>query len=183
MGAIQKNHVVTKQNIINEMRATNMTLQELRFFSIYLSKINANDINTKLVRFPLNDFKAIMELGRININYMQQVTNSLLCKVVNIQTERGGYAGFQLFKECRVDRNDQDEWYIEIEAHDKAIPLMFDFKEKYFSYKLWNALMLKSTNQLRMYEILKQYEKIGWRVITIKQLRALLGIKNNEYKA
>lgn len=182
MASIKKNHLVVKRNTLNELRANNMTLQELRFFSIYLSKINSKDINSRLVRFPLEDFRLIMELGRLNIDYLKQVTNSLLCKVINVPTERGGYTGFQLFKECTVDIDNNKEWYIEIDAHDKALPLMFEFKEKYFSYKLWNALRLKSSNQLRMYEILKQYEKIGYRIMTIEKLREQLGIKDNEYR-
>ena len=58
---------------------------------------------------------------------------------------------------------------------------MFDFKEKYFKYELWNSLRLKGSNQLRMYEILKQYEKIGRREIAIGELRELLGIGKKEY--
>lgn len=179
--ALKQNNLIVKKNVLNELRANNMTLQELRFFSIYLSRINPKDINTRIVRFPLEDFKLIMELGRLNIDYLKQVTNSLLCKVVNIPNERGGYIGFQLFKECTVDMNDKKEWYIEIDAHDKALPLMFEFKEKYFSYKLWNALKLKSSNQLRMYEILKQYEKIGYRIMTIEYLKTQLGIDEKQY--
>lgn len=182
MATIEENYIVTKRNVLNELRANNMTLQELRFFSIYLSRINPKDISTRTVRFRINDFQAIMELGRINIDYMKQVTNSLLCKIVNIPNERGGYTGFQLFKCCSVDIDEQNEWFIEIEAHDKALPLMFEFKERYFSYHLWNALKLKSSNQLRMYEILKQYEKAGSRIIAIDELKNLLGVGKEEYK-
>lgn len=181
MATIKENYIVTKRNVLNEIRSNSMTLQELRFFSIYLSRINPKDTTTRAVRFAINDFQAIMELGRINIDYMKQVTNSLLCKVVNVPTERGGYTGFQLFKRCKVDIDDSNEWYIEIDAHDDALPLLFEFKEKYFSYHLWNALRLKSSNQLRMYEILKQYERVGARVISIEELRNLLGIEKKEY--
>lgn len=181
MKTIKENYIVTKQNVLNEIRANSMTLQELRFFSIYLSRINPKDTATRTVRFAISDFQAIMELGRINIDYMKQTTNSLLCKVVNVPTESGGYTGFQLFKRCRVDLDDNNEWYIEIDAHDDALPLLFEFKEKYFSYHLWNALRLKSPNQLRMYEILKQYEHIGSRVLSIEELRNLLGIGKKEY--
>ena len=159
-----------------------MTLQELRFFSIYLSKINPADIKTRIVRFSLDDFKSIMELSRINIDYMKQVTDSLLCKVVNVPLETGGYSGFQLFKECTVTTDENDEWYVEIDAHDKALPLMFDYRERYFSYQLWNSLRLKSPNQIRMYEILKQYEKIGEKVFSVKELRELLFIGKKEYE-
>jgi len=70
---------------------------------------------------------------------------------------------------------------VEIDAHDKALPLMFEFQARFFSYQLWNALRLRSSNQLRMYEILKQYEKIGSRVLGIDELKELLGIGKNEY--
>lgn len=180
---IKQDYLVKKRNDLNEIRANSMSLQELRFFSIYLSKINPRDVSTRVVRFSIQDFQRIMELGRINISYMKQVTNSLLCKVVNVPNERGGYSGFQLFKECTFSADEEGEWYVEIDAHDKALPLMFEYKEKYFSYQLWNALRLKSSNQLRMYELLKQYEKIGSRVIMIDDLKAFLGIEKDEYKA
>jgi plasmid replication initiation protein len=121
------------------------------------------------------------ELGRINTDYLKRVTNSLLCKVVNVPDERGGYIGFQLFKECKVSMDDGDEWYIEIDAHDKALPLMFEFQNRFFSYQLWNALRLKSSNQIRMYEILKQYESVGARVVGVEELKELLGIGKKEY--
>lgn len=181
MAAIKESHLVTKSNILNELRANNMTLQELRFLCIYLSKINPADTKTRVVRFPLADFQAIMELGRININYMTTVTNGLLSKVVNVANDRGGYSGFQLFKECTVSRDEANEWYVEIDAHDKALPFLFELKDRYFSYQLWNALRLKSPNQLRMYETLKQYEKIGMRILPIETLRDYLGIEKNEY--
>jgi plasmid replication initiation protein len=182
MAVLRKNHLIQKRNVLNEIRANNMSLQELRFFSIYLSKINKDRIDdTRVVRFPLEDFRAIMELGRIDINYMKNVTNGLLCKVVNIPDERGGFTGFQLFKECTVSNDDNGAWYVEIDAHDKALPLMFEFKNRYFSYKLWNALRLRSVNQFRMYEILKQYETTGARILSLDELRELLGIGKNEY--
>jgi len=187
MVKLRKNHLIQKRNVLNEIRSNNMSLQELRFFSIYLSKIHKDKPNeTRIVRFPIADFQSIMELGRIDISYMKSVTNSLLCKVVNIplEDEKGkykGYTGFQLFKECTVSQDELGEWYVEIDAHDKALPLMFEFKNKYFSYQLWNALRLRSPNQLRMYEILKQYETIGERILSIDDLKSLMGIGKEEY--
>ena len=182
--AILKNYyLVEKRNVLNEIRSNNMTLQELRFFSIYLSKINQRDLNTRVVRFSLDDFQTIMELSsNIKIPYMKSVTNSLLSKIVNVPYYKtGGYEAFQLFKECRVNTDEYGEWYVEIDAHDKALPLLFEFKNKYFTYQLWNALRLKSSNQLRMYEILKQYQTVGYRILKIEELRSLLGIAKDEY--
>jgi len=135
---IRKNYLIVKRNVLNELRAKSMTLQELRFFCIYLSKINAEDASTRIVRFSISDFAAIMELdSRIKIDYMRSITDSLLSKVVNVPDENGGYMAFQLFKKCIVRMNEHGEWYVEIDAHDDALPLMFEFRSHFFSYRLW----------------------------------------------
>lgn len=173
--------IVEKRNVLNELRANNLTLQELRFFSIYLSKINPYNTDTRKVKFKLSDFQKIMDFKTLNIVQLKAATDSLLTKIVHIPKESGGYTAFQLFKECEIDKDSSGEWYVSIDAHDKALPLMFDFKDRYFKYELWNALRLRSANQIRMYEILKQYENIGKRELSVSDLRELLGIAPNEY--
>lgn len=59
--------IIEKRNVLNELRSNNMTVQELRFFSIYLSKINPWDISTRVVRFPIDEFQRIMGFGRLNM--------------------------------------------------------------------------------------------------------------------
>jgi len=181
MATIKKNYLVKKRNELNEMRATGMTLQELRFLAIYLSKINPNDLDSRRVRFSLEDFQAILELGQIKPKYMTNVADSLLSKIIHQRTERGGFIAFQLFKKCTCNMDENNEWYVEIDAHDDALPLMFDYKAKFFTYRLSNALRIKSPNQIRMYEILKQYENIGSRILSIDELKHYLGIEKTEY--
>jgi hypothetical protein len=133
------------------------------------------------VRFTLPDFQKIMELGKLNLSQLRDTIDLLLSKVIGVPNDHGGFSRFQLFKKCDFDQDENGIWYIEINANDDALPLMFEFKERYFTYELWNALKLKSSNQLRMYEILKQYERAGERVITVDELKELLGIEKNEY--
>ena len=183
MSELFETAIVEKRNILNAVRSNSMTLQELRFFSIYLAKINPWDKSTRVVRFPIEDFQRIMGLGAgENISHFRYTVRHILQQVVEVPNEnRTGYTAFQLFKRAKVEKNENDEWYVEFDAHDDALPLMFDFKNRYFKYELWNALRLKSTNQVRMYEILKQYESLGKRELTVTELRELLGIDKNEY--
>lgn len=174
--AIDGNYIIEKRNILNELRAKNMTLQELRLFNIYLAKINPRNINTRKVRFNLEDFKSVMNLGRLNIDQLKKTTDSLLSKIVQIPNEKGGYQSFVLFQECNIDIDDNGVWFIEIDASNVALEYMFNFRRNYFNYKLWNALSLKSANQLRMYEILKQYENLGELVIDVDELKERLGV-------
>lgn len=179
--AIKNNYIIEKSNILNEIRDVNMSLQELRFFSIYLAKINARDVSTRRVSFALSDFQKIMNIGRMNINHFKKTVNGLLCKVVHIPNNKNGLSSFQLFKEVELYKNDNETWTVEIDAHDKALPLLFDLKSNYFRYELWNALRLKSINQLQMYEMLKQHERIGMVEIGVNELRERLYIRSNQY--
>ena len=174
---------IEKRNVLNEIRNNSMSLQELRFFSIYLSKINARDISTRVVKFPIGDFQRIMGLQSMNYAQIRENFTHILQQVVSVPNENGrGFTSFQLFKRCKLYQEEETgEWYVEIDAHDDALPLMFEFKRNYFTYELWNALRLKSPNQIRMYEILKQYEKIGERELTVQELKAMLGISPDEY--
>ena len=177
--------MVEKRNVLNEIKKNDMTLQELRFFSIYLAKINARDVSTRIVKFKLEEFQKIMDIKKVTIQHFKNIVRSLLQKVVEVPNEDGsnGYTAFQLFKRCKVyeDENDCNQWYVEIDAHDEALPLIFEFKEKYFKYALWNVLRLNSRNQIRMYELLKQYEPIGMREIKLEKLKDWLGISQDEY--
>ena len=179
--SLKNTYIVEKSNIFNEIRGNNMSLQELRFFSIYLAKINARNVSTRRVCFPLSDFQKIMEFGRLNIKQLQASTNKLLCKVVNVPNADGGYTGFTIFKRVRVFKDDSEKWCIEIDASDDALPLLFNLKKNYFTYELWNALRLKSVNQLRMYELMKQHERSGSFEIKVSELREYLYIPPNRH--
>ena len=177
----QKKYLVEKRNVLNDIIAREFTLQELRLFSIYLGQINARDLSTRVVRFPLEWFYRIMDLGRVRLEYLESVTRDLLTKVVRVPT-KNGYEQFQLFKKCRVDKDPSSgKLFFEIDAHDDALQLMFDFKKDYFKYELWNVLELGSVSQFRMYELLKQYEWRRERIISVSDLKALLGISEREY--
>ena len=180
MKTIQEHAVVTKRNVLNEVRETKMTLQELRFFTIYLSKINIMDEQTRSQEFALADFQRIMELKKINLAQLKETTARLVSRLVTVDMQDGGYEQFHLFDRCRCEHR-PDGWYITFRAHEDAMPLLFRFKREYFRYELWNALRLESKNQLRMYEILKQYEKIGERRFTLPEIRSLLGIDSGTY--
>ena len=185
MSDIFETAIVQKKNALNELitdKDERFTLQELRFFSIYLARINPYDQSTRIVKLKLSDFQKIMGFKTLNRVQLRAATRSLLKKIVHIPKESGGYSEFQLFSDFDIDKDSNGEWCIFANAHNKALPLLFDFKDRYFKYELWNILRLTSTYQFRMYEILKQYENIGRREIEVSQLKDLLGIEQGKYE-
>lgn len=178
-----KTALVSKKNILNEMKAENLTLQQIRFLIIYLSKINPCDESTRTVKFKLSSFQKIMEFGKLNTKRLKQSTDALQSIKVSVpRNTKNGYESIVLFSRCLVDKDLNGEWFVEMSASVESMQYMFNLSKEYVKYQLWNILDLKSKHQFRMYEILKQYENNGKIEITIEKLRALLGIKDKEYQ-
>jgi plasmid replication initiation protein len=187
---LASNNWVNKSNALNEVRNNRMTISQIRLFTIYLSKINPKKIESREVTFRLEEYTKIMQFKQTNTTRLIKTAEDLLSLTVKFWDRTGehsseGLKGFvmcQLFKRFRLYKDEEKgEWNVSIDCHDDVVQLMFDLQRYYFKYELWNALQLTSPNQQRMYEILKQYEKIGERILSVKDLRELLGIKSDEY--
>jgi len=180
---------VNKSNVLNEVRNNRMSISQMRFFTIYLSKINPKKLESREVTFKLEEYTKIMQFKQTNTTRLIKTAEDLLGLTIKYWDKTGqyssdGHVGFvisQLFKRFRLYRGDDGEWYVSIDCHDDAVNLMFDLQKYYFKYELWNALQLTSFNQQRMYELLKQYETVGERIVTVKDLREWLGLKPEEY--
>ena len=175
---LSKNYNVTKSYAINNLIENRLTIQELRLFSVYLSRINPKDINTRKVRFLLDDYLRLTGLSRLYPSDIVPSMKKLCTKTFTIINDNEDIDVFTIFNKISYNKTDK---CIEITAHDDALPYLFELKKNFFSYKLWNILRLKTVNQLRMYEILKQYEKAGKREIDVIQLKELLGIPADKY--
>ena len=194
---ISENTIVEKSNQLNEAvmidgkltapdelltLSNTVSLQEARFLAIYLSRIDARQPERREVEFALDEFCTIMEVTKVNIAAVKELARRLLDKKVIITLTSGGFTAFSLFSVFTLDCNPKTgKWTVLIKCSEEAVPLLYNFKNKYFSYRVGNVLRLKSTNQIRMYEILKQYEGVGERTIELAELKRQLGIGANDY--
>jgi len=180
----KKNHLVTKSNVLNEMRDFDLNLTELRLFTVYLSKINPLDVNSVRVSFPINEFNNIFGIQQQTLGYYADIAGSLSKKGTSIFSD-GLLKFFSIFEEVSVgfvgNESIQTATNFNIKIHKNLVEQCFNLKSKYIKYQLWNALSLKSVNQIRMYEILKQHEKKGYTIISLGELKDKLGIVFNTY--
>jgi len=179
---------VSKAHALNEIRNSRMTTSQARLFAIYLSKVDPRNKETREVTFRLDEYAKIMEFSKVNTTRLKRTAEELLSITVTYWDDTGEYSsdgtqGFvmcQLFKRFKFEKNSDDgEWYVSIDCHDDTLHLIFELT-KYLSYPLWNVLPL-TKNQQRMYELLKQYEKAGERVMKVNDLREWLWIEQDEY--
>ena len=170
-----------KKCFLLNMIENELNIQELRLLSVFLSRVNPTDPSTRTVKINIADFQALFGLKHLWESEIKKTFRRLLSYSI-FDTIDGYYVGVQLFKKIRMPK-EGNEKYIEITAHDDAIPYLFDIRGHYFSYKLYNVIQLKSVNQFRMYELLKQYEKKGKRELEINALKQLIGIAPEKYRS
>jgi hypothetical protein len=71
---------------------------------------------------------------------------------------------------------------ISFELNPNLKPLIIDLSLGYTSYYIENILRLDSSYSTRIYQLLKQYESIGFRTISIIDLKYFLSISKDKYK-
>jgi plasmid replication initiation protein len=78
-------------------------------------------------------------------------------------------------------KRDKRKNYVGIKFHEDIKDFIYQLTEQFTSYKIENIAHLRSIYSIRLYELMKQYEKIGWREIDYKELRLILSIGDGEY--
>lgn len=170
---------VKKSNILNELRNANASLVEYRLFCVYLAHLPMNS-EDNVVTFSLADYARIAGLGRPRYEDLEAQSKELIKLSAMIRNPDGGFSNRPLFADFTLFRED-DQWMVSMECSQKIAPMIREQKGRFLRYKLYNTIYLKSYNQQRMYELLKQYEKIGVRTEDLTDLRAYLSVGENEY--
>jgi hypothetical protein len=71
---------------------------------------------------------------------------------------------------------------VELRFDPNMKPFLLQLKNRFTNYRLSNVVQLKSQFSIRLYELLKQYEKIGKRAFGIYDLRSILGVDEDQYQ-
>lgn len=185
---IRKKDKASLSNILNEMiYEKKMTLQELRLFLLYLAKIDPKNPDQTEVTFSLKEYSSLLGV-ELNESAITAVMDKLLKRLVSIKPAVmpdyavDGRIRCQLFSKCFMYKAKSDgKWYMSFKCHDDIKPYLFDFKGNFTEFEFWNAINLHSFHEIRLYMILKQYYRIGERVIELNDLKRMLGISINEF--
>lgn len=170
--------IVTQANELVESRY-NLTLGEQRLIFTMIAKIQPEDEDFKPYRIRLHE---LAEFLGINKNHIyadcKKITKKLLEKVVEIQ-ETG-----RLLQTHWVTSADYVDGtgMVNLTFDPLLKPYLLQLKGNFTSSKLEMLLSFKSQYTMRMYALLKQYERLKEREIELKQLRSILGIGVDLYK-
>jgi len=67
---------------------------------------------------------------------------------------------------------------VEIRLDDRLVPYLFNLKQNFTQYQLYNILAMKSVFSVRIYELMKSYAFQGRKVFDIDELKRLLMVEH-----
>ena len=175
----QRNYNVVKHNDLIQRSRYNLTLQEQKIIVYLISKIQMNDTNLDLCELQIKEFCEICgidETSGKNYAALKQAVMALRNKGfwVNIN---GEYISMSWIEKARISPKSGT---IKIKLDDDMKPYLLELKERFTSYKLYFILAMKSKYSIRLYEILKSYQKLNQCEFEIEQLKKLLDAETYE---
>lgn len=165
--------LIVKDNKLIEAKYSLSTLQQKVLLQA-IAKIEPTDTK-HIYKFSIMDFAEAVNLKGSKTIYNQMVT---ICdqltdlKKFYIEKEDGGIAYINWVASAEYIPK---EAVVEVEFSQKLMPYLIELKEQFTTYYLANIMTLKSTYSIRIFELLKQYEKLGKRKIELENLRQLVG--------
>ena len=168
------NNLITKSNMLIEANYK-LGLLEQKIILCLASNINPSDSDFKTYTLPIKEFTNLLGLkGKPKYGELRQITKEMMKKVFELRIDNKvsqvSWLSYVAYNET--------EGTIDIRFDPFLRPYLLELKREFTSYRLENVVKLKSSYSIRLYELLKQYEKLQERTFDLQTLRGMLGAKD-----
>jgi plasmid replication initiation protein len=179
---LMKHHIVRKSNSLIEATYKLSTVEQ-KVILFLASTLKPDDDDFKPYRFHIREFQKFLKKADANYSWLEQNILSLKNKNLHIVYENAERKKVILnVNWLSSSKYVEGSGYIELRFDPNLKPFLLHLKERFTNYRLANIVQLKSRFSIRLYELLKQYEKIGKRTFGLYDLRTTLGIEDDQYK-
>ena len=165
--------LIVKDNKLIAAKYSLSTLQQKVLLQA-IAKIEPTDTK-HIYKFNIMEFAEAVDLKGSKTIYNQMATIcDQLIKLPNlcIKTKDDGFKYINWVASAEYIPK---EAIVEVEFSQKLMPYLIELKEQFTTYYLANIMQLKSSFSIRIFELLKQYEKLKKRTIKLEDFRQLVG--------
>lgn len=178
------NKIVRKSNNFVEAQY-HLSLWEMRVLLRMLSFIEKEDTDFEEYDIEVQDFKRYFDIENDGSVYtrLRDAVRSLMKKIIIVRKvlSDGRVEETEMPMVISLSKIVDDKNKMRIAFHPKMKPYLLDLKDKYLMYKIENVLRLPTSYSIRLYELTKQYARIGKRTLAIDELKKILGLEQ-KYK-
>jgi plasmid replication initiation protein len=151
-----------------------MTQNECKVVSFLISKIRKDDNTFNIQTITVKDFNELLDIkGSKSYTYMKNFEEELLKRKVRVIFNNGDRLNVNWFQYSKYINENAT---LELCFNSYLKEHLLELNKNYTKYVLQNICKLNSVHAIKLYELLKQYYKIGSRIIDINDLKYMLGI-------
>ncbi len=172
------NSLVVKANQLIEAKYK-LTLSEQKIVILYLSKIKRSDEDFQNYAFSVNEIKECLGWSDTKKLYdnLYSLSEQIMSKPLGIKDKSNKrFIFFHWFSKIEFTGSQ-----LILRSDPDLKPYLLQLQGHFTQYQLKNVVRLKSIYSIRIYELTKQYEKLGSRRFNLDELKEILGIKG-KYK-
>jgi len=167
--------LIVKSNYLVNARYSYTPL-EMKIIYLMARQIKPGDDAFQTYHLSIREFQRDCNLSGNSLHeYMVKVIKRLMGKVIEVRDENNNV---ELFPLVTYSKHRAKEGTINLTFVPQMQPHLLDLKERFTSFYDANVLALNSQYSMRIYELLKQYEVIGKRKITVEKLRHMLMLED-----
>lgn len=172
----KKSHLVVQSNKLIEARYS-LTLGEQRLILAMVSMIHPDDADFFDYEISMKNLSELLNIDlKSSYREADKITERLMERILHIQKPNGG-----LLKIHWVSSVLHEDGRIVLSFDPKLKPYLLRLKSEFTKYSIVIAAHFQSIYSIRIYQLLKQYKKIGFREFRVDDLKKILGIKSNQY--
>lgn len=165
----RSNLVIKGNDFINARHQ--LSVAEMRIVLTMIAQIQRDDVGFKPYRIYIKDFvDAVGTSHKGEYERAREITSNLMKRVMEIPKETG-YLQISFLSSAEYFRG---TGYVELSFDPKLKPYLLQLKERFTQYDIRNVLSLQSFYSIRIYELLRQYSRIGERVMAVDELKEIL---------
>lgn len=155
-----------------------MTLQQKRIMIWLVSQIRPDDIDFKEHVLSIRKLIEICQLsGESSYKEIRNITFSLIEKGIRIIdiTDSDNKREIQV---SWLSSADYYQGQVKLSFSPKLKPYLLQLKEKFTSINVIDLMQFKSVHAIRIYELLKQYQDIGERILSLEEIKDCCGVRD-----
>jgi plasmid replication initiation protein len=168
--------VVIKSNVLLEGRYS-FTLLEMKMLLLVIAQIKRQDVDFHPYRIFISDLQDAIKIKGKQYGYLRKVAESLKEKSLTIETVTG-HLVTSYISDIELFRG---KGFIDFYISPKLKPYLLQLNKNFTMYDIRNVLNCKSVYSIRIYQLMKQFEKLGSRAIPVDELRKMLGLQEDQY--
>lgn len=154
-----------------------LTVIEQKLIRLLASMIKKDDDDFKEYEFKTKELIKILNTSDSRFyRDIDNITDLIMQRIIKIRDKDTG----EWEKYHWVDTAKYTNGVLKLRIHRDLKPFYLSL-DWYSKYQLKNIMQFKSTYSFRLYELFKQYENIGSRMVSVDDLRVILDIDKKQY--